>query len=59
MLYWKIFWTVSVLVASLSFAFVTVVVTLKGGRDLRNMFTRLLEQKRDEESGTGGTQERG
>ena len=58
MLYWKIFWTISVLVAGLSFAFVTVVVTLKGGQDLRNMFARLLEQKRDEESGIiGGTRD--
>jgi hypothetical protein len=51
MRYWEIFWTVAALIAGTSFAFVTVVVTLKGGRDLRNMFTRLLEQKRDEESG--------
>lgn len=49
MYYWQVFWTVSVLVAGLSFAFVTVVVTLKGGQDLREMFRRLLEQKRNEE----------
>jgi hypothetical protein len=29
----------------LSFVFVTIVVTLKGGQDLRDMFSRLLEQK--------------
>jgi hypothetical protein len=50
MKFWEIFWTISVLVAGLSFAFVTVVVTLKGGSDLREMFARLLEQKRDEEA---------
>jgi hypothetical protein len=44
--FWQIFWTIGVLVAGLSFAFVTLVVTLRGGRDLHEMFTRLLEQKR-------------
>ncbi len=46
MRFWQIFWTVSILVAGFSFAFVTVVVTLKGGKDLRDMVARLLEQKR-------------
>jgi len=46
---WQIIWTVSVLVAGLAFAFVTVVVSLKGGRDLKEMFSRLLQQKKDEE----------
>ena len=49
MRFWLVFWTVSVLISSVSFAFVTVVVTLKGGKDLREMFTRLLEQKRHDE----------
>jgi hypothetical protein len=44
--FWQTFWTISVLVAGLSFAFVTLVVTLRGGRDLAELFTRLLEQKR-------------
>ncbi len=43
---WELFWTAAVLVAGLSFAYVTVVVTLRGGRDLRDMFARLLEQKK-------------
>jgi hypothetical protein len=46
MLFWRIFWTISVLVAGLCFAFVTLVVTLRGGHDLHEMFTRLLEQKK-------------
>ena len=46
---WQIFWTVSVLVSGLAFAFVTIVVTLKGGKDLREMFARLLEQRKREE----------
>ncbi len=45
MVVWRIFWTAAVLVAGCAFAFVTVVVTMKGGRDLRDMFARLLEQK--------------
>ena len=49
MRFWQIFWTVSVLAAGLSFAFVTVVVTMKGGKDLKEMFRRLLEQKKNEE----------
>ena len=46
MYFWRIFWTISLLVAGASFAFVTIVVTLRGGRDLTEMFARLLEQKR-------------
>jgi hypothetical protein len=49
MRYWQIIWTVSVLVAGLAFAVITVVVSLKGGRDLKEMFSRLLQQKKDEE----------
>jgi hypothetical protein len=51
MRFWQIFWTAGALIAGLSFAFVTVVVTLKGGKDLREMFRGLLEQKREDESG--------
>ena len=46
MVFWQYFWTAAVLLAGLAFAFVTVVVTMKGGRDLREMFARLLEQKK-------------
>ncbi len=46
MYYWQMFWTAAVLVAGLAFAFVTLVVTMKGGKDLREMFARLLEQKK-------------
>jgi hypothetical protein len=49
MRYWQMFWTASVLIAGLSFTFVTIVVTLRGGKDLREMFARLLEQKNEEE----------
>ena len=46
---WQIIWTVSVVVAGLAFAFVTVVVSLKGVQDLREMFSRLLQQKKEDE----------
>jgi len=42
---WKIFWTVFLLVSGVSFAFITIVVTVKGFRDLLDMFTRLGQQK--------------
>ncbi len=50
MVLWRIFWTFAVLAAGLAFAFVTVVVTMKGGRDLRELFARLLEQKKRAEN---------
>jgi hypothetical protein len=45
MKYWQWFWTVSLLVAGTSFAGITVVVTLRGFADLREMLKRLLLQK--------------
>ncbi len=50
MILWQYFWTAAVLIAGFAFAFVTVVVTMKGGRDLREMFARLLEQKEEARS---------
>ncbi len=47
--FWQTFWTIGVVVAGVSFAFVTVIVTLRGGRDLADMFTRLSEQKKHED----------
>ena len=42
--YWKWFWTLSLIIAGSSFLFITVVVIIKGFKDLRLMFSRLLEQ---------------
>jgi hypothetical protein len=42
---WKLFWTVFLLVSGASFAFITLVVTVKGFRDLLDMFTGLSQQK--------------
>jgi hypothetical protein len=49
MMYWQWFWTVSLVIAGTSFAVITVVVTLRGFADLREMLKRLLQQK-DRES---------
>jgi hypothetical protein len=51
MRFWQIFWTAGVLISGLSFAFVTVMVSLRGVKDLREMFSRLLEQKHEDEAG--------
>ena len=45
MYYWQLFWTISLLVAGASFAFITLVVTFKGVRDLREMFRQLGKQQ--------------
>jgi hypothetical protein len=38
---WEVFWTGSLLVAGGAFAFVTIVVIVKGGPDLREMLRQL------------------
>ncbi len=43
--YWQIFWTVWLVIAGVSFAAITAVVTVKGYKDLRVMFSRLTEQR--------------
>jgi hypothetical protein len=43
--YWQAFWTMSLLVAGVSFACITVIVTARGFRDLHSMFDRLRRQK--------------
>jgi len=42
--FWQLFWTISLVVAGSSFAFITLMVTIKGGKDLRQMFKDLSEQ---------------
>ncbi|MFL6275581.1 MAG: hypothetical protein ACJ74G_10245 [Blastocatellia bacterium] len=49
MKYWQMFWTISLIVAGISFAFITVVVTIRGYKDLREMFGR-LSRRRDSNS---------
>jgi hypothetical protein len=45
MRYWLFFWTFAALTAGSSFAAITIVVTIKGGRDLRDLFRGLTEQR--------------
>jgi len=44
MTHWLIFWTVSLVIAGVSFAVITGIVMVKGYKDLRLMFSRLAEQ---------------
>jgi hypothetical protein len=44
---WKLFWTIFLVVSGASFAFITVVVSVKGFRDLLDMFSRLSEQQEE------------
>jgi hypothetical protein len=42
---WELFWIASLVVSGLAFATITVVVTVRGFGDLREMFRRLREQR--------------
>ena len=44
---WRLFWTLFLVVSGVSFAFITVVVTVKGFRDLLEMFSGLTKQKEE------------
>jgi len=45
---WAIFWTVWLVIAGASFAFITAIVTVLGLRDLRTLFQLLSEQDKGE-----------
>jgi hypothetical protein len=45
---WLIFWTLMLVVAGGSFAAITLVVTVRGVRDLRQWFTSLSRQETDQ-----------
>jgi hypothetical protein len=45
---WLIFWTLMLVVAGGSFAAITLVVTVRGVRDLRQWFTSLSRQRADQ-----------
>ena len=41
---WLVFWTLCLVVAGATFAFITLVVIIKGGPDLREMLRQLRRQ---------------
>ena len=41
---WALFWTIWLVIAGASFAFITGIVTVLGLRDLRNLFHTLRDQ---------------
>ena len=45
---WLYFWTFSLIVAGAAFAFITVVVTIKGASDLREWFSSLQRQNKEQ-----------
>ena len=47
MRFWQLFWAINLVVAGAAFALITVVVTVKGVKDLKEMFSRLGEQQGD------------
>jgi hypothetical protein len=44
MKYWYWFWMINFAFASTAFAVIAVIVTFRGARDLREMFSRLRQQ---------------
>ena len=45
--FWLAFWTLMLVVAGGSFAAITIIVTVRGVRDLRQWFTSLSRQNAD------------
>ena len=45
---WALFWTIWLVIAGASFACITVIVTVLGLRDLKNLFRLLREQHEGE-----------
>lgn len=46
---WQTFWSISLVVAGGSFTLITVIVTIKGFKDLRELFRRLRHQEDNEQ----------
>jgi hypothetical protein len=44
---WLVFWTLMLVIAGGSFAVITLVVTVRGSRDLRQWFASLSRQSAD------------
>jgi len=50
--FWYYFWTANFLIAGSAFAVITVVVLVRGSKDLLDMLTRLRESNAPHELGT-------
>jgi hypothetical protein len=48
MRFWQIFWTLNIIVAGGSFAIITVIVGIRGVKDLREMLRGLSSKHGDE-----------
>jgi hypothetical protein len=48
--FWQIFWPVALLGSAAAFAVITVVVTIKGGKDMKNMLSGLKAHHGDEKT---------
>lgn len=44
MKYWELFWTLCLLISGGAFAFITIIVIVRGGPDLREMLRQLRRQ---------------
>jgi len=49
MKFWQWFWTLNLVIAGTAFAFITVVVTIKGIGDLRQWFGNLRRQNLEDQ----------
>jgi hypothetical protein len=50
--FWYYFWTINFIVAGSAFALITVIVLVRGSKDLRSMFARLKESGASRRLGT-------
>ena len=46
--FWLLFWTICLIIAGGSFAFITAVVSIKGAHDLKQWFRSLSRQINDQ-----------
>jgi hypothetical protein len=48
--FWQTFWLVAVLTAGSAFAIITLVVTIKGAQDMKNMLSGLKAHQDDDKT---------
>lgn len=47
---WQIFWTIALLGSATAFAGITIVVAIKGGKDMKNMLSGLKAHQGDDKT---------